>query len=217
MTKIMNTLRELKVLQGPFLPFNMEDVPDDPKDLFLHWLEIAIAQGVPEPHAMTLSTADADGFPDARVLILKNLDHAGFHFAISSASRKGRQLSVRPQAALTFYWQKLARQVRVRGPVVDLGPKVGGADFAARPVGSRAAAMLGRQSEVLSEDAELDAALAESLRRVEAEPAAVSDLWRVYAVRIDEIEFWQGAASRRHERLRYRREGDAFHRERLWP
>ncbi|WP_457796229.1 pyridoxine/pyridoxamine 5'-phosphate oxidase [Methylocystis sp. S23] len=217
MTKIMNTLRELKVLQGPFLPFDMEDVPDDPKDLFLHWLEIAIAQGVPEPHAMTLSTADADGFPDARVLILKNLDHVGFHFAISSASRKGRQLGVRPQAALTFYWQKLARQVRVRGPVVDLGQKVAGADFAARPVGSRAAAMLGRQSEVLSEDAELDAALAESLRRVEAEPAAVSDLWRVYAVRIDEIEFWQGAASRRHERLRYRREGDAFHRERLWP
>jgi pyridoxamine 5'-phosphate oxidase len=77
--------------------------------------------------------------------------------------------------------------------------------------------MIGRQSDVLSGEAELDAALAISRRRVEAEPGAGSSLWRVYAVHADEVEFWQGAASRRHERLRYRRERDGFLRERLWP
>jgi pyridoxamine 5'-phosphate oxidase len=166
---------------------------------------------------MTLSTVDADGLPDARILILKNVDELGFHFAISSASRKGRQLSIRSKAALTFYWQKLARQVRVRGLVTDLGSAVGGADFEARPLGSRAAAMLGRQSDVLSSVEELDAALTASLQQLKIDPTTVSGLWRVFAVSIDEIEFWQGASDRRHERLRFRREGSHFVRERLWP
>ena len=149
MTAVKDTLRALNVLQGPFVPFDVEDVPEEPVELFLHWLDIAIASDVPEPHAMTLSTVDADGFPDARVLILKNVDEAGFHFAISSASRKGRHLAAMPEVALTFYWQKLARQVRVRGTAVDLGDEARAADFAARPSASRAAAMLGRQSDVL--------------------------------------------------------------------
>ena len=217
MTTVKDMLRALKVLQGPFLPFDVEDVPEEPVELFLRWLDIAIASGIPEPHAMTLSTADADDMPDARVLILKNVNEAGFHFAISTASRKGRHLAARPQAALTFYWQKLARQVRVRGTVVDLGNEASAADFVARPAASRAAAMLGRQSDVLSDIEALETALAQSLRRVEAEPRIVSDRWRAYAVRPVEVEFWQGAANRRHERLRYRREGDRFIRERLWP
>lgn len=217
MNVIANTLRHLKVLQGPFIPFNIEEAPDDPRELFLQWLDIAISCKVPEPHAMTLSTVDADGFPDARILILKNIDELGFHFAISLASRKGRHLSIRSQAALTFYWQKLARQVRVRGLVTDLGPTVGRADFEARPLGSRAAAMLGRQSDVLSSLEELDDALTASLQQLRINPTAVSSLWRVFAVSIDEIEFWQGAPDRRHERLRFRREGPHFLKERLWP
>lgn len=214
---IRQRLRDLKVLAGPFPPFDPEAAPHDPHDLFLEWLETAIAHDVPEPHATTLSTADADGFPDARVLILKNVDAEGFHFAISAASRKGRQIAARPQAALTFYWHALARQVRVRGTVVDLGAQASAADFAARPDASRAAGMLGRQSDVLDEEAVLDEALAEALDRVRADPRAVSPHWRLYAVRADEVEFWQGAASRRHVRLRYRREGTGWLRERLWP
>ena len=217
MTAVRDTLRALKVLQGPFRPFDVEDAPEEPVELFLRWLDIAIASDVPEPHAMTLSTVDADGCPDARVLILKNVDQRGFHFAFSAASRKGRHLNARPQVALTFYWQKLARQVRVRGTIVDLGDEASAADFAARPVASRAAGMLGRQSDVLCDIEELESALVRTLRRVETEPHAVSEHWRAYAVRPDEIEFWQGAASRRHERLRYRREGHGFVRERLWP
>lgn len=217
MSALRDKLRELKVLQGPFLSFDMDAAPETPIELFLEWFEIALAHDVPEPHAMTLSTADANGLPDARVLILKDVDHAGFHFAISAASRKGRHLEARRQAALSFYWPKLARQIRARGNVVDLGPDAAAADFLARPAGSRAAALLGLQSEVLSGVPELEAALEQSRRRVEAEPDAVSPLWRLYALRPDEVEFWQGAASRNHERLRYIREGDRFRRERLWP
>jgi pyridoxamine 5'-phosphate oxidase len=91
-------------LEGPFLSFDIENAPEEPTLLFLRWFETAIAHEVPEPHAMTLSTADQDGLPDARVLILKNVDPIGFHFAISAASRKGRQFAARPQASLTFYW-----------------------------------------------------------------------------------------------------------------
>lgn len=214
---IRQKLRDLKVLQGPFQPFEPDAAPADPRDLFLEWLDIAIAHDVPEPHAMTLSTVDADGLPDARVLILKNVDEDGFHFAISAASRKGRQLATRPQAALTFYWHKLARQIRVRGRVRDLGEEAGAADFTARPVGSRAAGMLGRQSDVLAEEAELETALADAMRHVQNDPHAVSPFWRLYAVSVEEIEFWQGTASRRHLRLRYRQDGNGFVRERLWP
>jgi len=217
MTSTKCALRSLETLRGPFLPFNVNDAPEEPSSLFLQWLNIAIAESVPEPHAMVLSTADSDGFPDARVLILKNVDRCGFHFAISAASRKGRQLTNRPQAALTFYWQKLGRQVRVRGVVVEQGSQASAEDFLARPEGSRAIAILARQSEVLADAGARDAALEASLRRIQAEPGLVSEAWRLYAVRPDEVEFWQGAANRRHERLRYRRADEGYVRERLWP
>jgi pyridoxamine 5'-phosphate oxidase len=215
--ELRQIFRDLKVLQGPFLPFDPTNAPADPLDVFLDWLSVAIAHDVPEPHAMTLATAGADGRPDARILLLKNVDGAGFHFAISAASRKGRQLEQRPSAALTFYWQPLARQVRVRGEVVYLGAEASAADFRARPDGSRAAGMLGRQSETLECAAELDEAYARALVDVAQNPEAVSPHWRLYAVRPDEVEFWQGASSRRHTRLRYTRRGDDFRRDILWP
>lgn len=217
MAELREILRDLKVLQGPFAPFDPSKAPGDPRDLFREWLTTAIARDVPEPHAMTLATTGADGLPDARVLLLKNVDEAGFHFAISAASRKGRQLEQRPCAALTFYWRSLARQVRVRGEVVYLGSDASAADFRARPVGSRAAGMLGRQSAVLDCPADLDEAYARALAEVSQNPDAVSPHWRLYAVRPDEVEFWQGASSRRHTRLRYTRRADGFHSEILWP
>lgn len=217
MAELHEILRGLKVLQGPFLAFDPSSAPPDPRDAFLDWLNAAIGRNVPEPHAMTLATVDAQGIPDARVLLLKNVDDAGFHFAISAASRKGRQLAQRPHAALTFYWQPLARQVRVRGEVVYLGEEASAADFRARPDGSRAAGMLGRQSEVLERAAELDEAYAAALADVSENPDAVSPHWRLYAVRPDDVEFWQGASTRRHTRLRYTRRGDDFQREILWP
>ena len=212
-------LRELKSLAGPFDRFDIDGAPDDPTRLFEEWLIGAIKSGIPEAHAMTLSTVDAHGRPDARVLILKNVDADGWHFASTKLSAKGQQVATQPHAALTFYWQPLGRQIRLRGRVIELSQEVAEADFLARPIGSRAGALLGRQSQVLDDDEALEAGLAEQRRRIEADPSIVAPTWAVYAVRPDEIEFWQADEERRHIRLRYRRmsDGVSWVRERLWP
>jgi pyridoxamine 5'-phosphate oxidase len=217
MSNIRELLRGLKSLPGPYAPFALAQAPAEPASLFLDWLRAAIEAGIREPHAMTLSTVDADGRPDARVLILKNVDDHGWHFAITRSSPKGHQISQAADVALTFYWPVLGRQVRIRGVAQDMGLQVQADDFLARPHGSRAAALLGRQSDVLASDRELEEGLAEQLERLKLDPQIVSPQWAVYAVRPDTIEFWQGDEERRHMRLRYRRNGSAWTTERLWP
>lgn len=106
--------------------------PDAPVTAFLAWLDEAVAAGVPEPRAMTLSTADAHGMPDARVLILKDVDDSGWAFASTASSAKGLQLAQNPAAALSFWWQPLVRAVRVRGSVVEASAEESAADLAAR-------------------------------------------------------------------------------------
>jgi pyridoxamine 5'-phosphate oxidase len=214
---LKDRLRALKSLAGPFPAFDPATVPDDPCDLFTTWLEAAIDAGIREPHAMTLSTVDTEGHPDARVLILKNLDEAGWHFATTRTSPTGQQITANPRAALTFYWQPLGRQVRVSGTVADLGPAVRDADFLARPLGARVAALLARQSDALGSDEELAQALERQQRLAEQEPDKVAPDWVVYAVAPVSVEFWQGDTQRRHIRLRYRRSGTGWRRERLWP
>lgn len=189
----------------------------EPEALFLEWLKMAIDAGIREPHSMTLSTVDAQGHPDARVLILKNIDDHGWHFAITRCSPKGQQIAQTSNVALTFYWPALGRQIRIRGCAQDMGTEVQAADFLARPHGSRAGALLGRQSEVLASDLEFEDGLLKQLKRLEEDPQLVSPHWAAYAVRPDTIEFWQGHEQRRHIRLRYRRNGSAWTTERLWP
>jgi pyridoxamine 5'-phosphate oxidase len=217
MSLLSEQLRALKSLAGPFPAFDPAVVPEEPRALFAAWLQQAIAADVQEAHAMTLSTVDDEGCPDARVLILKDMDHDGWHFATGRLSRKGRHIGSNPRAALTFYWQSLGRQVRLRGRVRDLGIAARDADFRAKPLGSRAAALLARQSGVLSGDDELDRALGRERARVAEEPGIVAPDWVVYALDPAEVEFWQGDGQRRHIRLRYRRHGAAWCRERLWP
>jgi pyridoxamine 5'-phosphate oxidase len=210
-------LRALVSLAAPFPAFDTETAPGEPRELFSLWLREAIEADIREPHAMTLSTVDATGAPDARVLILKNLDERGWHFASSNAGRKGRQLAVNPHVALTFYWQPLGRQVRIRGIAIAAGQAERDADFLARPLGSRVAALLARQSDVLSSDAELDGGLRRQRRRVEEDPALIAPNWAVFVAMPHEVEFWQADEERRHVRLRYRRERSGWIRERLWP
>lgn len=217
MPDMRQMLRDLKSLPGPYQPFDTAQAPSEPAALFAEWLQAAIDAGVREPHAMTLSTVDADGHPDARVLILKNVDAHGWHFAITRTSPKGRQIAHHPHAALTFYWPVLGRQVRIRGRVRDMGADAHAADFLARPLGSRAGGLLARQSDVLASERELDDALAAQRARLEQEPDLVAPHWAVYAVEPDAVEFWQGSEERRHTRLRYVRAESGWHVERLWP
>ncbi|MCO1599364.1 pyridoxal 5'-phosphate synthase [Micromonospora sp. RHAY321] len=214
---IRDLLRGLPVFARPLPRFAPDDAPDRPDDLFVSWLDEAIAAGVVEPHAMTLSTVDADGRPDTRVLLLKDLDDRGWQFATDADSAKGRQVAGQPAAALGFYWREQARQVRVRGSVTPLDSQTSAGDFLDRPVGSRVASLASRQSEVLDDPADLGHALAAAEEAVRDDPQVLCASHTVYAVTPVTVEFWQGDAERRHVRLRYRRVDDAWVKEMLWP
>lgn len=211
-------LRSLPVFARPLPLFDPGAAPPtDPLDVLAVWLREAIEAGVSEPHAMTLATVGPDGMPDLRVLILKDLDVEGLYFSTESVSAKGVQLEANPQAALGFYWREQGRQIRVRGAVQAVAPDVSAKDFLARPLGSRAASLAGRQSAVLHDPAELSAALAAAHARLEAEPGLIAEHHAVYVLRPLSLEFWQGDAQRRHVRLRYRRTSGGWSAERLWP
>ncbi|MEV0708176.1 pyridoxine/pyridoxamine 5'-phosphate oxidase [Nocardia aurea] len=210
-------LRGLGVLKGSAPEFDPDAAPADPMTLFGEWISTAIEAGVLEPHAMTLSTVDAQGRPSARVLILKDVDDAGWHFAVNAASRKGRELAGNPYAALTFYWPELVRQVRVTGRVTPDPATVVAADFLDRPLGSREMALTRRQSEPFTDPTEIEEALDKARLELEATPDLVPREWVSYAVAPEEVEFWQGDPQRRHRRLRYEADGAGWFRIRLWP
>ncbi|MGW5095447.1 pyridoxine/pyridoxamine 5'-phosphate oxidase [Streptomyces nodosus] len=212
-------LRGLEVFAGPLADFDPGEVPDDPVDLFLDWLRAAVAAGVPEAHAMTLSTVGEDGGPDARVLILKNVDSAGWQFAAHAGSPKGRQLTNRPRAALTFYWPLQGRQVRIRGTVEPASSEQSAADLLARAVSARAEVLLGRQSDHLESAEERDRAIQEALARVESDPDLVSPEWTLYTLAPVDVEFWQADKGRLHNRLRYERPDSSsrWQHHLLWP
>ena len=193
-------LRGLPVLQGAGPGFDVKDVPAEPVSLFITWLQQAVDAGVPEPHAMILSTVDAHGLPQARVLIVKAVDTNGWHFAVNSVSQKGRDLAAKPAAALTFYWPALVRQVRIAGVVVNDGPDASARDFLARPQGSRAMALTLRQSQPLLDNAELEAEIEKAYRRLDDNPGLVPEEWISYALQPQHVEFWEGASDRRHQR-----------------
>lgn len=198
--------------------FDPAGAPERPHELFMCWLREA-GEHVLAPHAVTLSTVDPEGAPDARVVILKTADEHGFTIAASADSPKGVQLAKDPRAALTFFWPGRGRQVRVRGPVSPCDEEVSARDFLERPPASRAEAFIGRQSEVLDDPAELLTAAEESRRRVESDPSVVAHRWTRYLVAPTSVEFWQASHDRLHVRLRYRREPgeQSWVRERLWP
>lgn len=162
-------------------------------------------------------TVDAQGFPQARVLILKAVDVQGWHFAVNSVSQKGHDLEANPAAALTFYWPSLVRQVRIGGIVVSDGAEASADDFLARPMESRAMALTLRQSQPLADDAELAAEIDKAYRRLTEDPGLVPDEWISYSVQAHHVEFWEGTSDRRHRRLHYRRNGKLWDRTRLWP
>ncbi|MFD0019744.1 pyridoxal 5'-phosphate synthase [Streptomyces sp. NPDC058382] len=217
MTGLRKLLRDIEVFQGQLPEFDPRTAPEDPAELFTQWLLHALEAGVREPHAMTLSTAGADGNPSARTLILKDVTAQGWQFASDSGGVKGRDLAARPYAALTFYWSPLARQVRVRGPVVAESVELSAADFRARGAEARAESLLGLQSSPLGDPAERDAAVRRSLERLEREPDLVPPGWTLHTVRPQNVEFWQGDPQRKHTRLNYRFEQDGWVRELLWP
>ncbi|MFB8030081.1 pyridoxal 5'-phosphate synthase [Streptomyces sp. NPDC056465] len=210
-------LHTQRVWDAPLPRFDPSDAPAAPLPLFHAWFAEAVAAGQTEPHTMTLATADAEGRPDVRTLMLHDADERGWHFATHATSAKGRQLAARPHAALGFYWPAQGRQVRVRGTAVPTSREESRADLRARSTGALASALTGSQSEVLPAPEDLERASGAAWERARAEPDAEVESWTRYVVEPQEVEFFQGDDRRRHVRLRYRRGGTGWIRELLWP
>ncbi|MEU5209623.1 pyridoxal 5'-phosphate synthase [Streptomyces sp. NPDC020742] len=210
-------LRGLRVWDHALPSFDPAKAPAEPLPLFREWLREAAEAGQPEPHTMTLATADASGDPSVRTLMLHDADERGWHFASHRGSRKGHDLAVRPRAALGFYWPAVGRQVRIRGTVTAAGPEESAADLHRRSTGALAAALVGRQSEVLGSVEELAHASDAAWERAGREPDAPVPSWTLYVLRAEEAEFFQGDERRRHLRLNYRYEEGRWVRELLWP
>lgn len=202
---------------GTLRDFDTDALPDDPAELFSQWLHAAVEDGVPEPHAMTLSTRDVTGAPDARTLILKDLDEQGWWFATSAESVKGIQLATGPEAALTFYWPLVARQIRVRGPVLTGAAELSAADFRSRGTSARAVALASRESQPLTNPAACAQAVADAEERLAAHPDLVAPEWQVYAIAAHTVEFWQADKDRQHTRVQYRQNEDGWTHTLLWP
>ena len=184
----------------------------DPLAVFHEWFEEARAAGVEAPEAMTVATADADGRPSARMLLLKSADERGFTFFTGYESRKGRELAENPRAALVFYWRPLGRQVRVEGTVRRLPAEESDAYWATRPPRSRAAAAASRQSQPIAGRDELEA---EFERLLPGDEVPRPERWGGYVLEPDAIELWRHRDDRLHERVRFTRAREGWVAEQL--
>ncbi|MCW3063865.1 MAG: pdxH [Solirubrobacterales bacterium] len=185
---------------------------------FERWFEDAVAAPLVEANAMVLATADPRGRPSARTVLLKGVDEGGFAFYTNRESRKGRESAENPWAAIVFPWYEMGRQVIVDGSVEQLTDAESDAYFASRPRDARLGAVASPQSHVIASREELDRAHAElAARYPEGTDVPRPPHWGGLRVVPETVEFWQGRRSRLHDRLRYRRERDAWVLERLAP
>lgn len=193
------------------------DVLANPIEQFRVWFEAALSAGVPEPNAMHLSTVTADGRPDGRIVLIKEISDAGFVFYTNYESRKGRELTERPVAALTFFYPELERQIRIEGRVEKVGADASDAYFNSRPRGSQIGAWVSQQSHVVASRDALENRQRELETQFDGQPVPRPPHWGGFRVVPDALEFWQGRPSRLHDRIRYRLQDGNWIIERLSP
>jgi pyridoxamine 5'-phosphate oxidase len=193
------------------------DLLSDPLAQVARWLDEARAAGLELPEAMTLATADAEGRPSARTVLLKGVDADGFRFFTNTESRKAGDLAANPRAALVFHWAlEPRRQVTVAGTVEPLPREESEAYYRTRPLGSRLGAWASRQSTVVPGREALERAFAEAEAAYGDDPP-LPPWWGGYLLTPDRVELWQNRENRLHDRFRYTREDGSWRLERLAP
>ena len=224
MATFRDRLRALPSIVGtPPADIGAADPAPNPLDKFKEWLITAMEAGIPEPHAVTMSTVDAEHRPDARVLTIKDLTASYVEVAFNAKSAKGQQVAQNPAVALSWYVAGQARAVRIRGKATLAPGDVCEADWKARNVSARAVVLAGKQSEVFEGDEEDKwervGAQEERIKRAEQggegngegedmDGVGAADAgWQVWRVEPVRVEFWQGSKKRVHDRLRYERDG----------
>jgi pyridoxamine 5'-phosphate oxidase len=198
--------------------FDVGDLADSPFDQFRDWFNQAVDADIMEPNAMTLATVDGDGRPDARMVLLKDADERGFTFYTNYGSAKANQIDARSDVTLVFYWDKLFRQVRIRGSITKVDRDEAEAYWKTRPIKSQLGAIASNQSETIKDRQQLEDAFKAALDEHGLEgPIPLPDDWGGYRVIPQSIEFWQGQRSRLHDRLVYVRDAEAWRVKRLAP
>lgn len=191
---------------------------DDPLVAARRWFDEAVGAGMDEPGAMQVATVDASGQPHVRTVLCRGIDDRGFRFFTNLGSAKGLQLRAEPRCALTLFWHRpLLRQIHVRGKATPANRDEVAEYWAGRPRGNRLASWASKQSQPVADRAALELAVARVAGQFEGMEVPLPPAWGGYVVRPTEIELWQGRDDRLHDRLRYRRDGRSWVRERLYP
>lgn len=194
-----------------------ESTGNDPLSFFQKWFDEAVNAHLDEANSMTLATADADGQPHARIVLLKGLQDGGFVFFTNYESDKGRQLEANHRAALLFFWKELERQVRIEGRVQRLDKESSDAYYHSRPVASQIGAWASPQSQVIPNRSFLEQRVSEVTATFQEKIIQRPNFWGGFLLLPESIEFWQGRPSRLHDRILFSKDNNGWHKQRLAP
>lgn len=185
-----------------------ENLSSDPVIQFERWYQDAERAGIDEPNAMTLATANLNGLPSARIVLLKGFGPKGFAFYTNYTSQKAQELAANPQAAVVFHWKELERQVRMQGEVVKASEDASISYFHSRPRGSQLSAWASPQSQEIREHYLKEKREEVENRFKDIDPIPLPHFWGGYILKPSIVEFWQGRENRFHDRYRFRASDD---------